>query len=1303
MSELKMSVRNEKPEFNLLNLEGLRVRVASPEDIEKWSFGEVLKPETINYRTQKPERDGLFDERIFGPTKDWECYCGKYKRIRYKGVICDKCGVEVTRSSVRRERMGHIDLAVPVAHIWYVRGVPYTASTVLDVPVGELEKVIYFASFIILSVNDELKAQALEQLESEYKAAKTLLKDSAERLEQLELNYKAAKADLTSLEAKSIISEGKYQEISLRFGNVIKVGIGAEAILDLLKKIDVDAEISKIRGELRLSLPAAARRLTKRLRLLTDLKMAGIKPEWFIITKLPVLPPDLRPMVQLDGGRFASSDLNDLYRRVINRNNRLKRLLNQSAPDVIARNEKRMMQEAVDSLIDNSARKTQGVTGRQPRSLSDMLRGKQGRFRQNLLGKRVDYSGRSVIVVGPNLKLDQCGLPKVMALELFKPFVISRLIRDEYVHNVKNAARLIERGTPEVWEILEEVTSKAHVLLNRAPTLHRLGIQAFRPILIEGKAIQLHPLVCAAYNADFDGDQMAVHVPLSDKAKEEARTLMASTNNLLKPASGEPLNAPRLDIVFGLFYLTNEKAGVKGEGRSYASIQDVKVDYQRGNLHPQAKISLRVGDERLDTTVGRALTNAIFPNGYGYVNEALDTKRLKQIMREIYKLFGKAATAKMADDLMQLGFRFSEKSGMTMSIFDINVPEKRKELLKTGDDAIDEISKRYRRGLITDDERKKLSIEKWSEIRNQMEVEVKNSFDKNSSIWTMVTSGARGSSNQLVQLAGMKGLVVNPQGGIIDVPITSNYKEGLNVLEYFISTHGSRKGKSDTSLKTADAGYLTRRLVDVSQDVVITVEDCGVKEGVTIREANSAEYGEPYADRLIGRVTLEAIKGKDGKVVLGAKKEITEDNLNSILEAGVTEVKVRSVLHCQAEWGVCRHCYGRDLSTGQMAAIGIAAGIMAAQAIGEPGTQLTMKTFHMGGVFSGGDVTSGLPRVEEIFEARPPHNPAVLAEIDGKVIIHEVKDTTHLEILSSEIETETHQLVEDYEPAVKDKAIIKPKQAVATAPDKKAIRASVGGRVDIKGKKITITSLEPVKASYTLAGDVTLRVENGGKVTKGQQLTEGHVDPAMSLELQGLQATQDYIIKEVQNIYSGHGAGVNEKHIEIIARSMFSKVRIVNGGDSTFLPGQVIAKLDAIRMVETMKKAGERPIEFDQIILGITRASLQTNSFLSAASFQETTRVLIEAATKGAVDPLRGLKENVIIGKLIPAGTGYAESLLGQSGLEGEAPDDIATDEIVKAAKDDEHDSDVSATEAPAEETVAEAVAEEKQIREAKA
>lgn len=1241
MAELKMSTRSEKPEFNLLNFEGLRVRVASTEDIERWSYGEVLKPETINYRTQKPERDGLFDERIFGPTKDWECYCGKYKRIRYKGVICDKCGVEVTRSSVRRERMGHIDLAVPVAHIWYVRGVPYILSTVIDMSVSDLEKVIYFASFVVTSVNEEVKNEALEQLEGQYKAAKESLKDSPERLEQLELNYKTTRSELTSLEPRMVISEGKYHELSLRFGNIVRVGIGAEAILDILKTIDLDAEIEIIRAHATNSMAVSYRRQMKRLRVLTDLKLAGIRPDWFIIAKLPVLPPDLRPMVQLDGGRFASSDLNDLYRRVINRNNRLKRLMNQGAPDVIVRNEKRMLQEAVDALIDNSARKNQTAGGgRQPRSLSDMLRGKQGRFRQNLLGKRVDYSGRSVIVVGPNLKLDQCGLPKVMALELFKPLVISQLIQQGYVHNVKNASRLIERGTPEVWEILESVTKEAHVLLNRAPTLHRLGIQAFRPILIEGKAIQLHPLVCAAYNADFDGDQMAVHVPLSDQAKKEARELMLSTNNLLKPASGEPLVTPRLDIVFGLFYLTNLQEKVRGEGRNFANAQEVDLAFQRGELHPQAKIFLRVNDERLETTAGRAMLNAVLPEGHPFVNDVLDTKKLKGIIRNVYKLYGKEPTAKLADDLKSLGFKFAEYSGMTMSISDIIVPKDKDALIEQGETAVEEIAKRYRRGLITNEQRRILSIEKWTEIRNKMEKGVKDSFDKSGPIWTMVTSGARGSSNQLTQLAGMKGLVVNPAGDIIEVPITSNYREGLSVLEYFISTHGSRKGKSDTSLKTADAGYLTRRLVDVAQDLVISVEDCGAKEGIAISETDSNEYGITYGERLLGRVTTEAVKGKDGKVIVKNGYEINEDNVKTILENQIGSLTVRSPLYCRAPWGICQKCYGRDLATGHMVELGTAVGIMAAQAIGEPGTQLTMKTFHMGGV-SVGDITSGLPRVEEVFEARPPHNAAILSEIAGQVLVYEQKDKQYIEVISQEIPKEEYELPEDYIATVKDKEIVKPKQAIATAVDKKALRTGIGGRANIKGRTVTITSMEPVKATYIVPGNATIRVAEGDKIEIGTQLTDGHVDLANSLELKGVRPTQDYIIKEVQNIYASHGAEVNEKHIEIIARSMFSKIRIIEGGDSTLLGSQIVDKLEIDRINEGLVKNKKRPIQYEQIVLGITRASLNTSSFLSAASFQETTSVLIKAAVQGAVDPLRGLKENVIIGKLIPAGTGF--------------------------------------------------------------
>jgi len=1238
---LKVSTRTDKSEFDLANFEGLRLRVASHDDVEKWSYGEVLKPETINYRTQKPEREGLFDERIFGPTKDWECYCGKYKRIRYKGVICDKCGVEVTRSSVRRERMGHIDLAVPVAHIWYVRGVPYILSTVLDMSVSDLERVIYFASYVITSVDAQLVEESLAQLDQEYKDAKIALKDSPERLEQLEQNFRTTKSDLLALAPKQVIAEGKFQEISLRFGNPVKVAIGAEAILELLKNLDIDKEIATIRAQAKVVQPNTYRRLMKRLRVLTDMKLAGIRPEWLIITKLPVLPPDLRPMVQLDGGRFASSDLNDLYRRVLNRNNRLKRLMNQGAPDVIVRNEKRMLQEAVDALIDNSARKGQASVGvgRQPRSLSDMLRGKQGRFRQNLLGKRVDYSGRSVIVVGPNLRIDQCGLPKVMALELFKPFVISRLINDGYVHNVKNASRLIERGTSEVWEILEQVTKESHVLLNRAPTLHRLGIQAFRPVLIEGKAIQLHPLVCAAYNADFDGDTMSVHVPLSQQAKDEAKNLMLSANNLLKPASGETLVAPRLDIVFGLFYLTNEAPGVLGESRYFASIAEVDLALQRQAVHPQAKIYLRHNGERLETTVGRAIINALLPEGHHYVNEPLDTGKLKKLVRDVYKRFGKEVTAKLADDLMSLGFRFAERSGMTMSISDIKVPQVKGKLMQEGEAEIDEITKRYRRGLISNEERRKLSIEKWTSIRNKVQEAVSASFDHNSPIWTMVTSGARGSANQLTQLSGMKGLVVNPSGEIIEVPITSNYKEGLSVLEYFISTHGSRKGKSDTSLKTADAGYLTRRLVDVAQDVVVTEKDCKSDKYIIIKQDESSQYGETYAERLLGRTSAETVRS-GSKVILKSGEQITEEKISALEGASIDQVKVRSVLYCRADWGICQACYGRDLAKGELVEIGTAVGIMAAQAIGEPGTQLTMKTFHMGGV-SVGDITTGLPRVEEIFEARPPHVGAVLSELDGVVHIYEQRDRQYVQVVSSIIPKEVHEIEEGYEFAVKNNDQVKLKQAIATAPDKKAYRAGIAGKVTINGRRITITASEPESASYQVPVEADLLVKEGDKVTKGTQLTDGHLDLNAVLELQGVASAQNYIIREVQNIYSAHGAAVNEKHIEIIARAMFSKVRIVDGGDSSLLNGQIADGLEVRRLNEKLAQEKLREIVYEEIVLGITRASLSTTSFLSAASFQETTSVLIKAAIQGQVDPLKGLKENVIIGKLIPAGTGF--------------------------------------------------------------
>ncbi|KKQ73170.1 MAG: DNA-directed RNA polymerase subunit beta' [Berkelbacteria bacterium GW2011_GWB1_38_5] len=971
---------NHKDQPRINDFDALKISVASPDEILAWSFGEVLKPETINYRTQKPERDGLFDERIFGPVKDFECYCGKYKKIRYKGVICDKCGVEVTRSSVRRERMGHIDLAVPVTHIWYVHGVPSVLGLVLDISTNDLERVIYFAGFMILDVDENIRKSALEQLEKEFAEAKNKLADNNMEMAKVEIAYRATKQEILSLNRKMILTESKYQDLSLRYGQIIKVGIGAEAISEILKNTDLNQLYEELNLELKTTIGVNRRRVLRRLRLVTNMKDAGIKPEWLILNRLPVIPPDLRPMVQLDGGRFAASDLNDLYRRVINRNNRLKRLISQGAPEVICRNEKRMLQEAVDSLIDNSARRgravSTGATARKLRSLSDMLRGKQGRFRQNLLGKRVDYSGRSVIVIGPELKLHQCGIPKVMALELFKPFVISRLIADGHVHNVKNATRLIESGDPVVWDILEKITSNYYVLLNRAPTLHRLGIQGFQPVLIEGKAIQIHPLVCHAFNADFDGDQMAVHVPLSSQAKDETTNLMRSSNNILKPASGEPVISPRLDIVFGCYYLTTIQPNVSGEDKIFGSKNEAILAYHQGFVHPRAKIKVRMHLDKsqeaeikiIETTVGRILFNNILPDEIPFQNHDMDSKSLKKLITNMFKEYGMQITADIVDKIKKIGFEHAGLSGMTISANDISIPSNKEKILQDSDKKLEEIDNQYQRGLITDSERNIKTIELWNGARSILEGEMLKEFDKNNPVYVMIVSGARGSVAQITQMGGMKGLVVNPAGEIIELPIRSNYKEGLSVIEYFISTHGARKGKSDTSLRTSEAGYLTRRLVDVSHDVIITTKDCGTDEGFALERQESEEIGEKFDERLVGRVAFKDIKDKN-KVIVKKNEEINEEKATQIGDSGINEVIVRSVLNCKAERGVCQLCYGRDLAIGRMVEFGTVSGIMAAQAIGEPGTQLTMKTFHLGGV-SGEDITTGLPRVEELFEAK---------------------------------------------------------------------------------------------------------------------------------------------------------------------------------------------------------------------------------------------------------------------------------------------------------------------------------------------
>lgn len=1243
--------RTNSSAIRLSDFNALKISVASPDKISHWSYGEVLKPETINYRTQKPERDGLFDERIFGPTKDWECYCGKYKKIRYKGVICDKCGVEVTRSSVRRERMGHIELAAPVAHIWYVRGIPSVLSTLLDISVADLEKVIYFAGFIVLDIDETLRTELLEQLDQEYEELKADTTQPAEALAELESSYKTTKQELGSLEAKLILSEMRYQQMSLRYGNVIRVGIGAEAILELLRSLDLPALAKDLESRIGEAGESTRRKMTKRLQLVRELMSASIQPEWLVLQRLPVIPPDLRPMVQLDGGRYAASDLNDLYRRVLNRNNRLKKLLAQGAPEVICRNEKRMLQEAVDALIDNSARRSRavsaGATQRRLRSLSDMLRGKQGRFRQNLLGKRVDYSGRSVIVVGPELKLNQCGLPKTMALELFKPFVISRLVSEGYIQNVKNATRLIERGAPEVWDVLERVTKEKYVLLNRAPTLHRLGIQAFKPVLIEGKAIQLHPLVCYAYNADFDGDQMAVHVPLSMQSLWEAEEIMQSKHNLMKPASGEPVVSPRLDIVFGAFYMTSYQDKVMGEGKIFSSKNETILAYQMKTLHVRAKIKVMMAlkedqqPELVETTVGRILFNNSLPKELRFRNEPMNAKALKQIIQECFKLLGSEATAETVDSIKSIGYEHALRSGMTISIGDIYIPSTKDEIVGQTSERTDVIQQQYLQGLITDEDRRLQTIQAWESARDRIAKDMTEQFDHDSPVFIATTSGARGSATQLSQMAGMKGLVVNPAGDIIETPIISNFKEGLSELEYFISTHGTRKGVADTALRTSDAGYLTRRLVDVAQDMIITQLDCETEHGIAVQRSLSEELNVSYASRLEGRVALEEVKsGK--KVIVGKGDEISPELAKQIDQTDTQSLLVRSPIGCQSEWGICQRCYGRDLATGELVELGEVVGIMAAQAIGEPGTQLTLKTFHSGGV-AGEDITSGLPRVEELFEARVPKSPAIMSDLDGIVKIRDRKSGRTIEVVAEDIASETYTIPEGLEIIVKTGEIIRSRQALASATGKRALRSEVGGRVEVAGQKITVTALEPLQTEYEVTPNQTLRVKNGEKVVVGQPLTEGHLELSRLLGSRGLEIAQQYIIGEVQSIYLSQGVEINDKHIEIILRQMFSKAHILDQGDSTLLAGQIVDVRTLNRETKRLAKKNKALPVTEPLIFGVTRIALTTDSFLSAASFQETTSVLINAAIRGAVDPLQGLKENVIIGRLIPAGTGFSK------------------------------------------------------------
>jgi len=1181
------------------DFKSVKLGIASPEDILEWSHGEVTKPETINYRTQRYEREGLFDEKIFGPSKDWECYCGKYKRIRYKGIVCDRCGVEVTRSIVRRERMGHIKLAVPVSHIWFLRGVPSKIGLALGVGVQSIERVIYFSSYIILEVFEEEKEKALKQVDQEFNNKQKEInknfsgdKHLVEKQEELKNIFKKSKEELKSIQPLSVISEMDYFNLSTKYGQVFSAGIGAEAIRKVLEKMNPEEEVKKLKNVLEDEEVKDRKKLLKQIKLFQGFVNSKIKPEWMLPTIIPVIPPDLRPIVALDGGRFATSDLNDLYRRIINRNNRLKKLLEIGAPEVITRNEKRMLQEAVDALFDNSTRRNQvsvaASTGqRRPlRSLADALKGKQGRFRQNLLGKRVDYSGRSVIVVGPKLKLFQCGLPKKMALELFKPFIINKLIEKELAYNVRSAGKMVEGETEEAYDILDQIISSHYVLLNRAPTLHRLSIQAFQPVLIEGKAIQIHPMVCSAFNADFDGDQMAVHVPLTEKARWESENLMLSSRNLLKPASGEPIITPTLDMVLGCYYITHIVSGAKGEGKIFSDSEEAIMANELGYVDTRALVKVLFKGKILETSIGRIRLNEIIPAEIGFLNEEMTKKELKFLVARILEVCGQEETAQFVDRIKNLGFQSVTKSGISWGMDDLAVPKNKKKIISQAEEEVAIIKNQYNMGLLTEEERKGKVIEVWSEAKNKIAEEVRNSMDKEGPVYSMVYSKARGSESVVVQMSGMKGLMAGPTGETIELPIKSSFKEGLNVLEYFISTHGARKGMADTALRTATAGYLTRRLVDVSQNVIVTESDCKDSEGAYIYKEDSDRIGQSFASRLAGRVVVESVLDpKSKKTIIEKGEMISKDNAEKIEKIGIEKIKIRTAVTCKSVRGVCQKCYGMDLGRGKMVEIGQAVGIVAAQAIGEPGTQLTMRTFHIGGI-AGSDITQGLPRVEEIFEARPPKGESVISEVSGKVIKIENLE----KIISVKIET--------------------------------------------SDKKKTIKE-------YQLPAGSTLKISEGELIGKGTPLNEGHIDLKKLYKTMGWEKVYRYIIREIQEVYASQGEGINDKHIEIIIRQMFSRVLVLDAGDTSFSTGDILEKNAFDEANVKMEEQGGLLAKGEKMLLGITKVALSTDSFLSAASFQETARVLINAAVSGKEDNLRGLKENVIIGKLIPAGTGY--------------------------------------------------------------
>ena len=1383
----------------------IRIALASPEQVRSWSYGEVTKPETINYRTLKPEKDGLFCEKIFGPTKDFECYCGKYKRVRYKGIICDKCGVEVARSKVRRERMGHIELATPVAHIWFVKGTPSRIGLLLDISPRSLERVLYFAQFVVTSVDEAARGRAIEAIREEMdcQAAErerqfveklsaieaaseaAIAQIEAQRVEQLArleneekrgleaLGKKLAalekalakgqdkpaakqlalddevilaagetagpeaqqilqslaerrRAELEALfaqrrrdgellaekkaqerraaawaeteplrgkmeeerrkvaeeyrlrieeledlkdpvrdDAVSLLMEPKYRELATAYPDVLHAGMGAEAVLGILRRVNLDELALKMRQEIQNFSGQRRKKATKRLKVIEAFRKSGNRPEWMVISVLPVLPPDLRPMVQLDGGRFATSDLNDLYRRVINRNNRLKRLLELGAPEIIIRNEKRMLQEAVDSLIDNGRRgRAVSTAGNHKlKSLSDMLKGKQGRFRQNLLGKRVDYSGRSVIIVGPELKLSQCGIPKRMALELFKPFVMHALVERGLAHNIKSAKRVVERARPEVWDILDEIARERPVLLNRAPTLHRLGIQAFEPVLIDGSAIQIHPLVCAAFNADFDGDQMAVHIPLSRAAVAEARQVMLSAQNLLLPSNGEPTVAPTLDIVLGCYYLTLPKPGAKGEYREgmppqgvYGSFQEAKLAHDLGVVELQARIRVRdakTQGQLIDTTVGRIIFNEVLPEELGFRNGVLDKKVLKDLVAECCRKLDVERTAEMVDRIKDTGFHYATQSGMTIAMNDLKVPEQKAVLLAEADARIAQVEQQYQMGLITEEERYEQAVAIWRQTTEQMQAVIQEGLNRYGGVYLMAVSGAKGNISQISQMAGMRGLMTDPAGRIIDLPIRSSFREGLSVLEYFISTHGARKGLADTALRTADSGYLTRRLIDVSQEVIILEEDCGTTAGIWLTEPSEKGVFESLRERIIGRwAASDQVDPETGEVIVRRNEEIVEEVADRVQALGIQRVHVRSALTCQTKRGICAPCYGRNLARGHLVGMGEAVGIVAAQSIGEPGTQLTMRTFHTGGV-AGVDITSGLPRVEELFEARVPKGGAIISEIDGTAEILREGHSRRIRVVSSELYRDDYALPEGAEVMVEHEQLVEQGTILALVPAPEAalegaeatlpvpggqIAARIAGRVlRERPDRLSVLYEEREEREYPVPPTSRIRVETGHYVHAGQQLTDGAINPQDILRVQGPEAVQLYLVEEVQKVYRSQGVTINDKHIEVIVRQMLHRVRVDSPGDTALLPGELV---DRFRFEEVNAKVlaeGGEPATAQPVLLGVTKASLNTDSFLAAASFQETTRVLTEAAVAGAVDHLLGLKENVIIGKLIPA------------------------------------------------------------------